>query len=223
MAKKLINTSFDQFYKTNEFVAKTTPMKTHYFSKNSFERYIWNQKILTVKAMLEEIDIKNVVDIGCGDGILSEIVRSDIKYTGIDISPTQIENAKRNMKNRSKKNTDFIIGDVIQSPFKDQEFEAGMVCDVMEHVIDFNNFIQELKRIIKNKGYLIISIPNEPLLQLARLATFRFPLRSPDHLYSISPNDIKKNFKIIKVKNIPFGFSSSISLIRIFLVQNVKE
>lgn len=223
MIKKLKNIDFDEFYKTNEHVAHTSPMLTHYHSSNPAERWLWEQKKNQIGNTLKRLPIKNIIDLGCGDCGMLKMIPRIVNYTGIDISPTQINYAKKTIKVSQRKNAKVKIGDVLDLKIKDDTFDAALLCDVVEHVLKPEKLFEEAKRIVKKNGYIIISIPNEFMWETIRAALLRFPLRSPDHINSITPNDIKKNFKSIEKQTfIPFSFSSRFSLIYIFSIKNVK-
>jgi ubiquinone/menaquinone biosynthesis C-methylase UbiE len=211
--------TFKDFYDLNEFVAKTSPMRTHYNSFNPLERFIWSGKKQTVQKLLDKIKIKNIIDLGCGDGSMLSCIKSDTDYTGVDISPAQIDSAKK----LKRKNAKFLIDDVTNLKIKNNSFDGALLCDVVEHVLSPMKLFNETKRIVKPNGFMIMAIPNESLWQIARLLTLRFPLRSPDHLTEVTPEDIKTYFpEIIERVNIPFNFFPKLSLIHIFLIKNVK-
>lgn len=209
-----------KFHEINEWVAKFSPMRTHYHSDSFLERNIWGKKKLIVKKMLDSIRYKSIIDVGCGDGGLFSLIKEDSEYTGVDISPTQLKAFKSSLKSKKKKTT-LIEADVSKLPLKDNSFDVAIACDVLEHVIDPLFVINEIKRVVKKNGHVIIGIPNENLLELIRLLTFRFPLRSPDHIYSIFPEDIKEHFQeIIKQEGVPFNLPAKFNLLNIFLIQN---
>lgn len=96
-----------------------------------------------------------IIDIGCGEGVfVDELRKIGLKKTlGID-------------KNYSSKIV--IRGDIMNIPFRNDSFDVALLLDVIEHVpLELQKCaINEVKRIIKNKGFLIASIPN-----LAHLAS----------------------------------------------------
>lgn len=219
--KQLIHTNFESFYTTNEFVAKTTPMRTHYNSKNRIERWLWQTKKKVIKNMLSGISYTHVLDVGCGDGGLLEVVSRSSSYTGIDISPTQLASFRKILRKNKRKKVRLVQGDITKLPFATESFDVALMCDVLEHVLEPTKVLVEIHRVVKKGGYIIFSIPNETLLQLARFVAFRFPLRSPDHLYALGINDVLKYFpKVVEHKGIPVPFSQRLSLISILLVQN---
>lgn len=219
--KKLISTDFKTFYKVNEFVAKTTPMRTHYNSQNPIERWLWQRKKQNIKDMLGSISYAHVIDVGCGDGGLLELVQKDSWYTGVDISPTQLASFRQVLKESKRNHVRLVHSDVSKLPFPDQSFDLAFACDVLEHVLEPEKVLKEIQRVVKKDGFIIFSIPNESLLQIGRLLTFRFPIRSPDHLYALGVDDVRKYFpKTIAYCGIPVPFSQTLSLINILLVQN---
>ncbi len=212
-----------KFYEINEWVAKFSPMRTHYHSDSFLERNIWGKKKQVVKEILDSIKYESVIDIGCGDGELFSLIKKNSKYTGVDISPTQLKSFKNSLNSTSNMPV-LIEADVSSLPLETNSFDVAIACDVLEHVIDPLVVINEIKRVVKKGGYVIIGIPNENLLEMVRLMTLRFPLRSPDHLYAIYHNDIKKHFtNIIKRVGVPFNlFFSELNLLNIFVVKNER-
>lgn len=223
MVKLLKKITFKEFYKTNEKVAKTSPMRTHYISSNPLERWLWKQKKQTIYHFMKNLPIQEVIDLGCGDASLLEVISKNVVYSGIDISPTQLNYATEYIQNNNRNNATVYKGDILNLDFKDDTFDAALACDVVEHVLSPEKLFKEIKRVVKNNGYIIFSIPNETLWELARAFLFRFPLRSPDHIYAVCPKDIYRIFpRVIKETSLPIKFSRKFSLIYIFLIKNVK-
>lgn len=223
MIQKLVNINFKEFYRINERVARNSPMQTHYYSANPFERWLWQQKKLTIRNLLKKSKIKKVVDLGCGDGGLIDMVNKKVSYVGIDISPTQIKYAEDRIKKLKREKAIVRVDDILNLKIKDDSFDAALICDVVEHVLHPEKLFKETRRLVKNNGYIIFSFPNERLLQITRALLLRFPLRSPDHINAVYPNDIRQKFpEIFYEKYIPISFSSTLSLIGIIAIRNVK-
>lgn len=223
MVKILKKISYEEFYRINEYVACSSPMSSHYNSSNPIERWIWKQKKEFIKEAIDSLSIKNLIDFGCGDGGILDVINNNLNYTGIDISPTQIKFAKEKVKKIKKKNINLYVDDILDLDIRDNSFDAAIACDVVEHVLSVEKLFKQLRRIVKKDGYIIISIPNEILWEIARAVLLKFPLRSPDHINAIFPNDIYRHFpNVMKEKHIPLGISSNLSLINIFIIKNVK-
>lgn len=220
--KHLTTPSFQTFYSTNEMVARSSPMRTHYWSKNIIERAIWQSKLTVVQQLLETISYQHVLDVGCGDGELLRSIRPESHYTGIDISPTQIAYIKSHMKTFRHIHTGTISllrSDAVPLPFPSRSFDLVLACDVLEHVLDPLRLIADIKRVLKPKGFALFSIPNEPLWQIMRVMALRWPPRSPDHVSFIESSDITNQFQHIVHKTfLPFAIPG-INLLTILLVK----
>ncbi len=102
---------------------------------------------------------KKVLDIACGSGYGSEIlIGQGAKYVvGSDISKETIDYAK---KQYQKENIEFVLNDIKKLDFPDEEFDCVVSFETLEHVKDQDMVINELKRVLKKEGILIISTPN---------------------------------------------------------------
>lgn len=199
--KKLIHVSFDEFYKVNEFVAKTSPMRTHYESGNPFEKWVWQTKTVKMQELLNLITYRNVLDIGCGDGKALDLLNPKANYTGIDISPTQLDFFKKEVlpkyKNRPGK-ISLKQSDAVPLPFPATNFDLVLAWDVLEHVLDPMKLIQDIYRVLKKGGHGLFAIPNERMWEVIRFMALRWPPRSPDHLNIIDLSDVMTVFKKLK-------------------------
>ena len=94
---------------------------------------------------------------------------------------------------------------------------ANASCDiismwhVLEHVPHLNARIQELKRLLKDNGTIIIAVPNCSSKDAAKYGSFWAAYDVPRHLYHFTPKDIrtligKHGMKVIQV--LPMRFDS---------------
>ena len=99
---------------------------------------------------------KRVLDIGCGSGELMKMIQSlghEIK--GLDASGIAIKICK-------EKQLDVIQWDLNEPlPFGDKEFDIVTCTEVIEHLCDPSSVLSEIKRVLKDEGFLTISAPNE--------------------------------------------------------------
>jgi len=97
-----------------------------------------------------------VLDIGCGDGTISTLIRDlrDCKVVGIDLS----DNALKIAKNQG---IECVRCDVEERlPFKDLTFDCVFAGEIIEHIYDTDSFIKEVYRVLKQRGVFIITTPN---------------------------------------------------------------
>jgi 2-polyprenyl-3-methyl-5-hydroxy-6-metoxy-1,4-benzoquinol methylase len=115
-----------------------------------------------LKRLTEAVTIKNgqIVDIGCGGGILTESLHyyfPKAKLYGCDVSKTAIAYAK---KFGSGRVTYRVMQDK-KLPYKDNSLDVCVCLDVMEHIPDVNFFLKEVKRILKKDGQFFLLVPCE--------------------------------------------------------------
>lgn len=92
---------------------------------------------------------KNILDIGCGTGIITSELkeRSKNTVTGIDINPDRINIAKNNYSN-----IDFICSDILNNNFKDESFDLITTSFVWLWVKDKEKLAKEIVRLLKPRG-----------------------------------------------------------------------
>jgi len=108
-----------------------------------------------IKKWISDINPKNLLDIGCGQGICSTLIKKEINYIGIDISNNLINRAKKLYENENK---NFKIGDVYSLPIDDKSIDAAMSIWVWSHLENLEKAATEIFRVLKPNGkYLIIT------------------------------------------------------------------
>lgn len=104
-------------------------------------------------------DGSSVLDVGCNSGEFMKILIDsgrNITVKGVDVSDVAIEAAK-------KKGLDVIKGDGEKLPFPDESFDYVVLMEVLSHVHDPKKVLQEVKRVLKQKGVLLGSCPHKNL------------------------------------------------------------
>lgn len=97
-----------------------------------------------------------VIDIGCGDGYGSHVLkRNGFDVVGVDISEEMI---KRAHERKIDDSISFTQADVRHLPFSDEMFDAALVVNVVEWTEHPLHVLQELKRVLKPGGMICIGI-----------------------------------------------------------------
>jgi ubiquinone/menaquinone biosynthesis C-methylase UbiE len=99
----------------------------------------------------------SVLDIGCGQGICSTLVSSEMKYVGVDPSLVLIKRAEELYSSGNKK---FIEGDALELTFKNNSFDATMSIWVWSHLKDLAQAAREMQRVLKTNGSFLIVTAN---------------------------------------------------------------
>ena len=100
-----------------------------------------------------------VLDLGCGNGrFYDSFVGKEVEYFGVDPSLNLIDIAK---KNHPQGNFQVASGDSL--PFSGNYFDKVFSIAVLHHIpsLDFRSqFLKEAKRVLKDDGYLILTVWN---------------------------------------------------------------
>ena len=98
-----------------------------------------------------------VVDIACGKGTSAIYLaeKYDCEVVGIDISEDLVFQAiKLAEKKGLERKATFLVGDALQLPFSDNEFDAAVSQAMLVLVSDKRRAIQEALRVVRPGGYL---------------------------------------------------------------------
>ena len=134
---------------------KFNPIRIKYIKNN----IIQNFKIKSKNAPLKSL---NILDIGCGGGLLSEpMCRLGGNVTAIDASKKNIDVAKFHSKENKLK-----IEYLCASPEKlkiNKEFDVVLNMEVVEHVEDINLFLNKSSQLLKSNGLMFVATLNKTL------------------------------------------------------------
>ena len=104
----------------------------------------------------------NILDIGCGGGLLSEpISRLGANVTGIDASQKNINIAKTHLKKSKLEIKYFCSSPENFKPKK--KFDVILNMEIVEHVSDINLFIRQTSKLLKKDGIMFIATINKTL------------------------------------------------------------
>lgn len=104
---------------------------------------------------LKKYQVKKVLDLGCGSGWLSIFIsKYGFEVTGIDIAKPAIELGKVWAK-EDNVNVTFLVGDLLNLPFKEGAFDAVICNSVLEHFRYDQGAIlfEKIHKIIIEKGF----------------------------------------------------------------------
>ncbi|MDH5686678.1 MAG: class I SAM-dependent methyltransferase, partial [Candidatus Bathyarchaeota archaeon] len=134
---------------------------------------------------------RNVLDVGCGDGAVLEKLQGEF-LVGLDLSLTRLERARSRVEKGY-----FICGDAEHLPFRESSFELALCLDTLEHLPHPLNCVRGLESSTAKGGLILVSVPDDKWLSLARLLAVRCPisLRGHGHIHTLKSRDAVELFK----------------------------
>ena len=187
---------------------KFNPIRIQYIKEN----IIGNFKLKNKKKPLDKI---NILDIGCGGGLLSEpMTRLGANVTGIDASNKNINIAKHHAKKNKLK-----INYIYSSPEKlkiKKKFDVILNMEIVEHVDDVNFFINSCSKLLKKNGLMFVATLNKTLKSYmfaiigAEYVLRWLPIGTHDWEKFVKPEDLKNilhknNLKLEKLNGMNFN------------------
>lgn len=177
---------------------KSTNLAKH-TTKNPIERIVLKNFFNTVVKTLRPLNISTVLDAGCGEGFtLDKLQKEKIgkSYKGIEFDPQAVLTA-----NTLYPKIDVKQGDVMKLPFKSNSFDLVVCTEVLEHLDNPKKAYRELLRV--SRKYVLITVPNEPIFTLQRIAklkNLRHLGAHPEHIQHWGPREFIKFVKVRGVK-----------------------
>jgi ubiquinone/menaquinone biosynthesis C-methylase UbiE len=127
-----------------------------------------------VRSALAEVEGFSILDVGCGTGRHAiELAKAGAKVTGVDFSSGMLEKARAKPGAEAVR---FIHQDASQRlPFEPQSFERVISCLVVDHVKDLVGFFSELRRVCKDRGFIVVSVMHPAMMLKGVQARFDDP------------------------------------------------
>lgn len=104
-----------------------------------------------IDQLTNDIRNSNVLEVGCGHGFVAKILSKSNKVTAVDIIIS--EDLKRNCPSIS-----FQEAPAEHLPFSDDHFDVTLCTHTLEHVLDFEQAIAELRRVTSGTLYIIVPL-----------------------------------------------------------------
>lgn len=98
-----------------------------------------------------------VIDVACGSGLGASIIANNRDVIGFDLDPGAVEESMRNALDLRY----YVCrADATRLPLASGSVDAVVSFETIEHVPEASHLVRELRRVIKDRGVLILSTPN---------------------------------------------------------------
>ena len=154
-----------------------------YGSTNPVVKRLMSNFESTLEALWEQAAPASILDVGCGEGVLTEQWADKLgsgRIVGIDLDDDKL---RAEWDKRQRANLEYRAEDATNLSFADGEFDMATAIEVLEHVPDPERTVAEMARVAKN--WVLVSVPREPLwrgLNMARGAYWKDLGNTPGHI-----------------------------------------
>ena len=186
---------------------KFNPIRIKYIKDNIIDSF-------KLKHGMKPLEKINILDIGCGGGLLSEpMARLGANVTGIDASDKNIKIAKVHA-NENKLDINYFCASPEDLKIKNK-FDVILNMEIIEHVEDINFFIKSSSKLLKKNGLMFIATLNKTLKSYvfaiigAEYLLKWLPIGTHDWEKFVKPEDLKNilnknNLEIEKIDGMKF-------------------
>jgi ubiquinone/menaquinone biosynthesis C-methylase UbiE len=115
-----------------------------------------------IRALLKEYPARkaySIVDFGCGDGVQLKVISKSNSAVNFDLSGIDLSAEALSISKLRHPHGFFCEASVYETPFAENLFDLTISCDVIEHVQDPNRMIDEMSRVTKVGGHIIVGTP----------------------------------------------------------------
>ena len=188
-----------KYYESEDYISHTDGKRT-LFEKTY--QFIKNIALANKLNLINNCAPKkgNLLDVGAGTGdFLLTAKNNGWNTIGFEPNSKAKEMAQKKGINFTEKTADL----------QDNSFDVITMWHVLEHVLDLEIQIKELKRLVKKDGTIIVAVPNFNSFDAKYYNEFWAAFDAPRHLWHFSKTAIEKlfrkeNVKLVSIKPMKF-------------------
>ena len=117
--------------------------------------YVGRRRIIQwlVERICSTLSDPRILDVGCGTGANLKMLATYGRAEGVDISPQAVDFCHERGLDSVK------LGAIEHLPYDDGSFELVTALDVIEHLDDDVAGLQEMRRVLRDDGRLLVFVP----------------------------------------------------------------
>jgi 2-polyprenyl-3-methyl-5-hydroxy-6-metoxy-1,4-benzoquinol methylase len=158
MPRGFANTS--DFIRWNEAMSQKYDSESYHLRSSFIIRWIERRRRHAIVCLLGAETADSVLEVGCGAGVILEKIPAG-RLLGIDLSGFILQKTKRRL---ARYRADLIQANGEQLPLPANSLRQIVCTEVIEHVLNPRNVVEEMARVATADAVLVITIPNEALI-----------------------------------------------------------
>ncbi|MEN9343441.1 MAG: hypothetical protein RLZZ453_228 [Chlamydiota bacterium] len=145
---------------SSEWYDKVVGNKGHYYHEHLI--------LPKVTSWFRKTELTSLIDLACGNGILSRYISKDVHYLGLDGSPSLIKSA---LQQKATPSHEFKVQDLMQPFDSSKKFSHAACILAIQNLQDPLPLFETAARCLKEKGLFIIVL-NHPCFRIPRQSSW---------------------------------------------------
>lgn len=168
-------------------------------------------------------DTDQVLDVGCGTGLLSLSLAEIAKQvTGIDLTPEMLEQARALQAELGIDNVHWQLGDVLPLPFADGAFSIAVTKATFHHLTDPAAVLAQMIRVCGPDGRISVSDLTPDRTKAESFDRVE-KLRDPSHVHALPVEDLRAVGRAAGLTELAFWQSSTVLPLEAVLATSFPE
>ena len=162
---------------------------TEHYNQFFKEHDCTKDRVLRQEVMLKYVGEGKIIELASGLSYFLQMAKKKYPKSevwGIDFSTTAKERMSKE-ESSPEESVNYVVGDALNTPFKDNYFDNVVSGEFIEHLEEPQALIDEMYRICKPGGNMVLSTPN-------------LEINDPEHLWEFDPEDIQEMFEKFGIK-----------------------
>ncbi len=148
---------------------------------------LYRARLRDALVLLGDGPFDSLLDIGYGSGVfLPELARRTKRLVGIDVHAGR--DGVAGMAKRLDLDVELLDASLFELPFEDGTFDALVCLSVLEHLVELDAALAELRRVVRQGGLLVFGTP---VRNLATSSFFRLVGHDPGKIHPSSHRDVE--------------------------------
>lgn len=187
----------DDYYQNKYYQESISKSYAHSYKKQELE-FIKNKLKQKFKIVKDNVpDGKSFLDVGCGEGFaLSYFFKEGYTVKGIDYSSAGVK--KHNPDCLGFLASGDLFGLLEKEIINKNKYDVIWLQNVLEHVLEPIELLNNLKEIVSENGLVVVTIPND----FSKLQEYALELGLIEHEYWVAPPDHISYFNTENIENV---------------------
>lgn len=144
----------------NDTFAREHDIDDYYARSSILIRWIERRRLACIRKMAASRADDRILEVGCGGGHILRMF-PQCELTGVDVSGEMLRKAGRNLQGYR---VELLRGELQELDLPDGGFDLVICSEVLEHTVDPEAVLGQIRRLVKPGGRVIVTFPNDPLV-----------------------------------------------------------